>query len=134
MPCFQLLLYPATDLAGTHPSADAFHQGVPLTTASMRWFIGQYLAGSDPANPAASPHYARLAGLPPAFVLTAGYDPLRDEGIAYAHAMEQAGVLVDHLHMANQVHGFLTMNRVIRAADTALTMAAAALRHGWGGI
>ena len=134
MPCFQLLLYPATDLAGTYPSVEAFPSGVPLTTSSMRWFINHYLAGSDPANPAASPHYAKLAGLPPAFVLTAGYDPLRDEGIAYAQALDQAGVLVSHLHMANQVHGFLTMNRIIRASDTALTMAAAALRHGWGQI
>ena len=134
MPCFQLLLYPATDLAGSHPSAEAFPQGVPLTTSSMHWFINQYLGDADPTAPAISPFYADLSGLPPAFVLTAGYDPLRDEGVAFARALDQAGVLVSHLHMPNQAHGFLTMNRIIRAADTTLVMAAAALRHGWGGI
>ena len=131
-PCFQLLLYPVTDLTGSHPSVGQFPSGVPLTGPAMRWFLAQYLAGADAADPAASPLLAPLQGLPPAFVLTAGYDPLRDEGIAYARALDAAGCAVTHLHMATQVHGFLTMNRIIRAADTALSMAAAALRHGWG--
>ncbi len=132
-PCFQLLLYPATDLTFQHPSCHAFPSGVPLTGSAMRWFRDHYLGDADPADPAASPLHAPLHGLPPAFVLTVGYDPLRDEGIAYARALEAAGCAVTHLHMATQVHGFLQMNRIIRAADTALTMAAAALRHGWGG-
>ncbi len=130
--CFQLLLYPATDLTCSRPSYDQFTEGLPLTAASMRWFRDHYLGSGDAASPAASPMNAKLAGLPPAFVLTAGYDPLRDEGIAYAQALEDAGCAVTTVHMATQVHGFLTMNRVIRASDTALAMAAAALRHAWG--
>ena len=129
--CFQLLIYPATDLTCRQPSVDMFQDGVPLTGTSMRWFCKQWLGDADPANRAASPLYADLSGLPPAFVLTVGYDPLRDEGIAYAAALEQADCAVTHLHFATQVHGFVTMNRVIRASDTALSMAAAALRHGW---
>ncbi len=132
MPCYQMLLYPATDLTFRHPSATLFENGVALTGPSMRWFCKLYLASTDPADPAVSPFYANLRGLPPAFVLTVGYDPLRDDGIAYAQALEHAGCAVTHLHMATQIHGFLTMNRVIRAADTGLAMAAAALRHGWG--
>lgn len=132
-PCFQLLLYPATDLACMHPSYDAFTAGVPLTASGMRWFRDQYLGQHPAADPATSPLRAELAGLPAAYVLTAGYDPLRDEGIAYAAAMEAAGVPVTHTHMATQVHGFLTMDRIIRGSATGLAMAAAALRHGWGG-
>jgi acetyl esterase len=130
-PCFQVLLYPATDLTCTHASYDEFPAGVTLTAPAMRWFCNLYLAGADPADPLASPLKAELAGLPPAFVLTAGFDPLRDEGIDYARALMLADVAVTHLHMATQVHGFLTMDRMIAAADTGLEMAAAALRHAW---
>ena len=131
-PCYQVLLYPATDLACTLPSTQLFPSGVPLTGPAMRWFIDQYVDPATAELPAVSPLRADLHGLPPAFVLTAGYDPLRDEGIAYARALEAAGCAVTHLHMATQVHGFLTMNRIIRASDTALLTAAAALRHAWG--
>ena len=133
MPCFQLLLYPSTDLTCSHPSYDLFTAGVPLTADGMRWFRDSYVGTADAADPAISPLRARLAGLPPAFVMTAGYDPLRDEGIAYAKALDAAGVLVSHLHMPTQVHGFLTMDRIIRASGTVIAMAAAALRHGFGG-
>lgn len=129
--CQQVLLYPATDLACAHPSYDLFTQGVPLTDNGMRWFRDHYLGSADPGDPAVSPLRANLAGLPPAFVLTVGYDPLCDEGVAYAHALEQAGVAVTHLHLASQVHGFLTMDRMIRAAMPVLDMAGAALRMGW---
>ena len=132
VPCFQLLFYPATDLTGSQPSVDQFPSGVPLTGPVLRWFLHHYMADGDPADPAVSPLRAPLHDLPPAFVLTAGYDPLRDEGIAYAQALDSAGCAVTHLHMATQVHGFLTMDRVIRAAGAALSMAAAALRHAWG--
>jgi acetyl esterase len=130
--CFQLLLYPATDLTCSHPSYDEFPAGVTLTAPTMRWFCEHYLAGADPADPLVSPLKANVAGVPPAFVLTAGFDPLRDEGIEYAQALTRAGVAVTHLHMATQVHGFLTMDKMISASDTGLEMAAAALRHAWG--
>jgi acetyl esterase len=132
VPCQQLLLYPATDLTCSQPCYDQFTAGLPLTADTMRWFRDQFVGSADPMDPLVSPLFADLAGLPPAFVLTAGYDPLRDEGVAYAKALEAAGCAVTHLHMPTQVHGFLTMNRIIRASDTALAMAGAALRHGWG--
>ena len=131
-PCQQILLYPVTDLACERPSYDLFTEGLPLTADSMRWFRDHYLRAANPTDPEVSPLRADLTQLPPSFVLTAGYDPLRDEGIAYAQALEAAGVAVTHVHMPTQVHGFLTMDRVIRASSTALEMAAAALRHGWG--
>ncbi len=132
-PCFQLLLYPSTDLTCSHPSFDLFKAGVPLTADGMRWFRDLYVGPANAADPAISPLRARLDALPPAFVMTAGYDPLRDEGIAYANALDAAGVFVSHLHMPTQVHGFLTMDRVIRASGTVLAMAGAALRQGFGG-
>ncbi len=131
-PFMQVLLYPATDLTCSLPSHGEFLSGVPLTAAGVRWFRDHFLGGADPADPGVSPLFANLAGLPPAFVLTAGYDPLRDEGAAYARALEAAGCAVTCLHMATQVHGFLSMNRAIRASDAALAMTAAALRHQWG--
>ena len=67
----------------------------------------------------------------PALVLTAGYDPLADEGLAYAKKMEESGVPVTVVHMSDQMHGFLTMGKIVRAADTALEISAAALRRGF---
>ncbi len=131
-PCFQLLLYPVTELACDRPSYAEFTAGVTLTADAMRWFRDAYLGSGDRADWRGSPACAPLAGAAPAFVLTAGYDPLRDEGIAYAAALDAAGVLTTHVHMPNQVHGFLTMDRLIRASGAALAMAAAALRHAWG--
>jgi acetyl esterase len=69
-----------------------------------------------------------LSGLPPAYVLTAGYDPLGDEGIAYVRRLEETGVAVRHRHLAGQIHGFLLMGKIIRAAGPALDEIAAALR------
>ncbi len=131
MPCFQLLFYPVTDLTCALPSYDLFTERVTLTADTMRWYAAQYLGGADPADWRASPLHAALAGAPPAFVLTAGYDPLRDEGIAYAQRLDAAGVHTTHLHMPTQVHGFLTMGRVIRASDTAIETAGAMLRQVW---
>lgn len=133
-PGFQLLLYPATDLAGETRSYDRCIEGYPLTTATMRWFIDHYL----PQAPArtdwrASPlRAASLAGTAPAFVMTCGHDPLCDEGTAYAKRLDGDGVAVTHLHVANQMHAFLTMGRLIPASDLTLRQAAAALRAHWG--
>jgi acetyl esterase len=68
-------------------------------------------------------------GLAPAFILTVGHDPLRDEGAEYAHVLEQNGVPTTFVHMTDQMHGFLTMGRIIRSADTALDLAALALKR-----
>ena len=97
----------------------------------MRWFSEQYLRGpEDAAAWRASPLRADLSGLPPAFVLTAGFDPLRDEGIAYARRLREHGVAVRHRHVPDQIHGFLLMGKIIRAALSELDQAGAALRAG----
>ena len=127
---FQMLIYPATDLGALFDSQVRFGEGYLLTRATMRWFIDQYL--NDPTEAAdwrASPlRAADLAGVAPAFVLTAGYDPLCDEGEAYARRLQEYGVAVQHRRIADQIHGFCTMGKIIRAAHSALDEAAAALR------
>jgi acetyl esterase len=128
---YQLLLYPPVDIAGGHHSRSRFAEGYLLTEATMRWFSEQYLRGpEDAATWSASPLRADLAGLPPAFVLTTGFDPLRDEGVAYAGRLREHGVAVRHRHVPDQIHGFLLMGKIIRAALSELDRAAAALRAG----
>jgi len=129
----QLLIYPATDVAMRHESIGRFAEGYVLTRATMRWFYDQYLrAPEDAADWQASPLAAPdLKGLPPAYVLTAGYDPLCDEGDAYAARLAAAGVAVTHRTFPGQVHGFAMNGRIIRAAETALDEIAAALRSAW---
>jgi acetyl esterase len=125
----QLLLYPAVDFAMNHASNQRFAEGHLLTLATMRWFAGHYLRGTeDIADWRASPLRASdLSGVAPAFVLTAGYDPLCDEGQAYARRLQDDGVAVSQLHIPDQIHGFLTMGRIVRAAEPALDEIAAAL-------
>jgi acetyl esterase len=129
---FQLLLYPALDFAGRHESHSRFAEGYLLTRTTMRWFSENYLRGpEDVANWHASPlQAAGLAGLPSAFVLTAGFDPLGDEGMAYAGRLREHGVAVRHRHVPDQIHGFLMMGKIIRAALSELDQAGAALRTG----
>ena len=126
---YQLLIYPATDMAMTSVSSQTVRDGVPLTSTTMKWFIDHYLrAKPDETDWRASPlRAASVAGTAPALVLTAGYDPLRDEGIAYAQRLEREGVRVIHIHYSDQVHGFMSMGRMIRAADQAIDQMARAL-------
>ena len=129
----QLLVYPVTDLAMDTPSYARFTEGLPLTAASMRWFAGHY--APDPASHAdwrASPLRApTLAGAPPAIVVTVGHDPLADEGRAYAARLEAEGVRVASLHLSDQIHGLLTMGRMLGATEALTVFAAAALRDAW---
>ncbi|MBW8268003.1 alpha/beta hydrolase [Caldovatus aquaticus] len=133
MPAFQLLIYPALDLAMTAASYQRVTEGVPLTARTARWFRDHYLAEPRQAlDWRASPLRApSLAGLPPAFVLTAGIDPLCDEGLAYVRRLDEDGVRVAHLHLADQIHGALTMGRFIRAAELIVRVSAEALRDAW---
>ena len=130
---YQVLIYPATDAAMRHDSIARYAEGYVLTRATMHWFYEQYLrTPNDAADWRVSPLLASdLSRLPPAYVLTAGYDPLCDEGDAYAARLATAGVPVTHRRFPGQVHGFVTNGRVIRAAETALDEIAAALKEAW---
>ncbi|HEY8289695.1 MAG TPA: alpha/beta hydrolase [Acetobacteraceae bacterium] len=127
---FQLLIYPATDMMMTSVSAHAISDGVPLTSKTMRWFIDHYMRdAADTRDWRASPLRASdLSGSAQALVLTCSHDPLCDEGIAYAQRLEREGVRVQHLHFSDQIHGFMSMGRIIRAADVAIDMMAASLK------
>ncbi len=104
----QVLLYPITNHSFDTASYRENGTGYVLSTETMKWFWGHYLATPEQgADPYASPLRADLAGLPPAVVLTAQYDPLRDEGNAYADKLQQAGVKVRRIACMGQVHGFL---------------------------
>jgi len=129
-PAFQLLIYPATDQRAIAPSHASNGAGYLLTADSIRWFRGHYLPNAaDWGDWRASPLLARShAGLAPALVLTAGFDPLRDEGLQYADALSQAGAHAEYVCFERQIHGFITMGRVLHEADTAVALCAGALR------
>jgi acetyl esterase len=132
----QLLFYPVTDLMAEAPSYTGVGADNLLTAASMRWFRKLYLAHPDHANDwRASPLRApSLKGSPQSLIVTCGQDPLRDEGRAYADRLEADGVSVSNLHLADQVHGFLTSGGALRQAPPVLDMAAAWLRHRLGKV
>jgi acetyl esterase len=127
----QILIYPVTDLASESQSYAELADGYMLTRDSMRWFRAQYLAKEEEAadwrvSPLRAPS---LAGLPPALVITAGYDPLRDEGEAYARRLREAGVSVDAVCFGGMIHGFVPMGRLIDTAFRGVTLIAGSLRH-----
>jgi acetyl esterase len=128
---FQLLIYPATDMRAVAPSHTHNGQGYLLTADSIAYYRGHYMNGPDSwGDWRASPLLAGdLSRLPPALVLTAGYDPLRDEGRQYADALSIAGIPVQYICFERQIHGFITMGRVISEANTALALCAWALRQ-----
>jgi len=130
---FQLLVYPALDAAGDTGSWREYAEGFYLTAAGMRWYWDHYLGGADGAAPDASPLGAAfLGGLPPALVVTADHDVLRDEGEAYTARLREAGVAADVRRVEGVVHGFLRWRAVTGAADAALQEAASALRTAIG--
>jgi acetyl esterase len=117
----QVLIYPATDFAMTHPSHSEPETSILLTHSVIKWFRDHYLSGAtDAGDWRASPARATtLAGLPPAYVLTAGADPLRDEGDEYAARLKEAGVPVAYKHFPGQFHGFFTMGKLLQQANVA---------------
>jgi acetyl esterase len=126
----QVLIYPGTDMRMGWPSLERHAQQLPLTRAGMQWFVAHYLRNdSDKLDWRASPLLASsLANLPPALIVTAGFDPLCDEGEAYAEALRKAKVAVALARFEGQIHGFANMGRIIADADRAVATAAAALR------
>jgi acetyl esterase len=116
----QLLIYPATDFAMKHPSHSEPETSLLLTHSVIKWFCNHYLGGADIDNWKASPaRAATFSALPPAYVLTAGGDPLRDEGDDYAKRLKEAGVAVTYRHFAGQFHGFFTMGKLLNQANIA---------------
>ncbi len=128
----QLLIYPVIDHDLTRASYDEVGDGYGLTTPMMEWFWNQYDPdGTGRDNPYAAPIRARdLSGLPPAVVQVAYYDPLRDEGLAYADALRAAGGTVDARTYDTLVHGWLQMGAVSEDAKRATADGAAAIRAG----
>lgn len=135
-PSFQFLIYPATDMAGDYPSTSENAQGYMLEKTTMDWFSGHYMGDAgDRSDPRASPLlFKDFAGLAPAHLQTAGYDPLRDEGAAYVEKMAAAGIAVDHKHYPGLLHGYFNMSGAIEAADVAFQDGVAALRAGLSGM
>jgi acetyl esterase len=126
---FQLLVYPVLDAAGDTASWREYADGYHLTADGMRWYWDHYLGGADGAAPDASPlRAAFVGGLPPALVIGAEYDILRDEGEAYAARLAEAGVDASASRHAGVVHGFVRWRAVTGAAGDALQEAATALR------
>jgi acetyl esterase len=127
---FQLLLYPSTDFVDTDDPQRERFEAFPLNIVTMRWFRDHYLRSvQDRGDWRASPLRAKeLHGLPPAYVLTVGFDPLCAEGEAYANRLRDCGVAVQLRHMAEQMHGFLSMGRLISAARPTTEEAARALK------
>ena len=131
---FQLLIYPLTDQRNIAPSYET-NDGYLLTRDVIRYYREHYLNCSEETiDWRASPLLATdLAGLPPALLLTAGFDPLRDEGQQYADRMRDCGVKVEYRCFEGQIHGFILMGGVIDEANRAVDWCAAALARGFGG-
>lgn len=127
---FQLLLFPITDIAADTNSRRAFASGCFLEAKDIDWFFGYYLGpDADRADPKASPLLAEnFAGLPPAYIMVAEFDPLHDEGVAYAEKLRAAGVTVTLDDHAAMVHDFICLQAVLPQAAEALGSAAAALK------
>jgi len=130
---YQVLIYPVTDLAMMEESYRTVGEGYLLTAASMVWFRDHYLRNAEDvkdwrASPLQAPSFA---GLPPAYVVTAGCDPLCDEGAAYAKVLEKNGIPVTYRHRPGQMHGFIGMSGFIKAADEVVADIGQALKTVW---
>ena len=127
---FQMLIYPGTDQRGEHPSVTRNGEGYLLTKKAMDYFQAQYLPRkSDFLDWRASPLLAKsLAGLPPAYLITAGYDPLLDEGRAYAERLAKEGVEVAYREYPDMVHGFILFGGVLDTANAAVAECSVQLR------
>ena len=126
----QVLLNPFLDVTLSCPSIDEFADGYGLTRDALREFARLYAGDADPADPRCSPMLAdSFVGLPPAVIVTAEFDPLRDEGELYAERLRGAGVTVHARRWDGMVHGFYGLSQVTPAADESLEWAAAALEE-----
>ncbi|WP_422017127.1 alpha/beta hydrolase [Reyranella sp.] len=133
-PAFQMLIYPATDSSRESGSRKSFAEGYFLSKGLMDWFWKAYVpAGTDLSDLRLSPLLAKdFTGLPPAFVLTAGYDPLRDEGRAYADRLIDAGVKTTYVNYPGTIHGFFSLTRFLKQGLKANDEAAAVMGAFFG--
>ncbi len=122
----QAPIYPATDATRDYPSFAAFCDGYLLTRETMAWFGGHYRPAADDVR--FSPLLGDLTGMPPAVIVTAGLDPLRDQGRAYAAALALAGVPVTYQEAAGNIHGFVTLRRAIPSSQQDVAVYLGALR------
>ena len=130
---FQLLLYPVVQFTGETESMRKLAEGYFLSKKAMDWFTACLFGDADKAHPQASVLlHPSLEGLPPAFVATAGYDPLKDEGRAYAEKLVAAEVKVDHREYAHFIHGFYNMAGISAAIPRVIEETARALKAGLG--
>lgn len=134
---FQLLIYPVTDMAGSRAwgSRDEFAEGYFLEKKTMEWFEEQYFGDGDAERreATASPLLAEnLKNLPPAYVITAGFDPLRDEGKAFADALAAAGNTVDYVNYEGMIHGFFNMQGALDVSRDAVKEAGRKLAQALG--
>jgi acetyl esterase len=125
-----MLLFPVTQIGEETTSLREFAEGFFLDAATLDWFYGHYLVGNeDRADPRISPlKAADVSGLPPAYVMVAGFDPLHDEGVAYAERLRDAGIDVTLDDYPDLVHDFILMQAVVPQAQEALVTAANALK------
>jgi len=135
-PCLQWLIYPATDPAGKTRSQESCGDGFLLTREDMEWFAGHFLnTPAEASDPRISPlRTADLSGLPPALIYTAGFDPLRDEGQAYAERLAAAGVKTVHREFDSLIHGFIGMRGALQGAARAMDDMMVGLRHELAGL
>ncbi len=134
MPAFQMLIYPATDSSRESASRKQFAEGYFLSKELIDWFWNAYAPpGTDLADLRLSPLLEKdFAGLPPAFVLTAGFDPLRDEGRAYADRLIDAGVKTTYVNYPGTIHGFFSLSRFLTQGLKANDEAAAVMAAYFG--
>ncbi|WP_423823985.1 alpha/beta hydrolase [Salinisphaera sp. SPP-AMP-43] len=132
-PCYQVLFYPVVDFAEDKPSKDRFAEGFLLEKASMDWFEDHYIPKDhDKRDPWLSPLHGAADNAPPAWIVTAGFDPLRDEGEAYGALLETAGVRVETHREPSLIHGFLNFAGGVKRANKVLDTSALQLRAALG--
>jgi len=129
-PYYQVQIYPSIDYRMGYPSIEEFAEGYFLTKADKQWFRSQFLESEERASdPLVSSLLADLSGLPPALVITAGFDPLRDEGEAFAKRLAEHGVEVEHLCYTDMIHAFVSFAGGIPAGMTAMEKIGEQLRR-----
>jgi acetyl esterase len=131
VPAFQLLIYPATDLSTRRPSRDLFAEGSTFTDRNLQWVMANYIPpGADLTDPRLSPQHGDVTGLPPAYIASAGFDPVRDDGEAYADKLRAGGIPVALVRQADLPHGYLNFVGLGGRFAEAASEAAGALRLG----